>query len=411
MSFNLYSKYQPSGDQPLAIDLLTAGLGAGLKHQTLVGATGTGKTFTMANVIKNLGRPALILSHNKTLAAQLFAEFRDFFPENAVEYFVSYYDYYQPEAYVPQRDLYIEKDSDINEVIERYRNSATQSLLSRRDTIIVSTVSCIYGLGDPQDYNALSLKLKKGEEFNREKIMIRLRDMQYERINSDFLNGTFRVRGEYIDVNLTTSDDRAIRLIFFGDQIEDIKILNPISGEVIGSVDEVQIFPAKHNVSPQEKINHAMNRIRDDLEVEVQEFLDKGKIIEGTRLRQRVTYDLEMLQETGFCKGIENYSRYIENRGVGSAPSTLLDYFPDDYILFVDESHMTIPQVGGMYEGDKARKQNLVDYGFRMRAALDNRPLRFEEFLKRTNQTIYVSATPAKYELQNSEQSAKEILA
>lgn len=411
MSFNLYSKYQPSGDQPLAIDLLTAGLEVGLKHQTLVGATGTGKTFTMANVIKNLGRPALILSHNKTLAAQLFAEFRDFFPENAVEYFVSYYDYYQPEAYVPQRDLYIEKDSDINEVIERYRNSATQSLLSRRDTIIVSTVSCIYGLGDPQDYNALSLKLKKGTEFNREKVMIRLRDMQYERTNSDFLNGTFRVRGEYIDVNLTTSDDRAIRLIFFGDQIEDIKILNPISGEVIGSVDEVQIFPAKHNVSPQEKINHAMNRIRDDLEVEVQEFLDKGKIIEGTRLRQRVTYDLEMLQETGFCKGIENYSRYIENRGVGSAPSTLLDYFPDDYILFVDESHMTIPQVGGMYEGDKARKQNLVDYGFRMRAALDNRPLRFEEFLKRTNQTIYVSATPAKYELQNSEQSAKEILA
>lgn len=410
MSFNLQSKYKPSGDQPQAIDLLTKGLQAGLKHQTLVGATGTGKTFTMANIIRNLERPALILSHNKTLAAQLFAEFRDFFPDAAVEYFVSYYDYYQPEAYVPQRDLYIEKDSDINEVIERYRNSATQSLLSRRDTVIVSTVSCIYGLGDPDNYNELSVKLKKGEEVNREKLMVKLRDMQYERTNSDFLNGTFRVRGEYIDVNLTTSDDRAVRVIFFGDEIEDIKILNPISGEVIGTADEFQIFPSKHNVSPQEKINVAMNKIRDDLEVEIKEFSDKDKIVEATRLKQRVNYDLEMLQETGFCKGIENYSRYIENRAVGSAPSTLLDYFPDDYLLFIDESHMTVPQIGGMYEGDKARKLNLVDYGFRMRAALDNRPLRFEEFLKRTDQTVYVSATPAKYELENSARSAKEVL-
>ena len=408
--FKLYSKYKPSGDQPQAIEYLTAGLQAGLKHQTMVGATGTGKTFSMANIIQNLDRPALILSHNKTLAAQLFGEFRDFFPENAVEYFVSYYDYYQPEAYVPQRDLYIEKDSDINEVIERYRNTATQSLLSRRDTIIVSTVSCIYGLGDPDDYNALRLDIKVGESYNRDKILIRLRDMQYERTNNDFSNGTFRVRGEYIDVNLTTSDDRAVRMIFFGDDLESIKIINPISGELIQSVEEVSIFPAKHYVSPQEKINQAMENIRTDMELEVQEFTDKGKLIEATRLKQRVNYDLEMLQETGFCKGIENYSRYIDKRGIGSAPSTLLDYFPDDYLLFIDESHITVPQIGGMYNGDRARKLNLVDYGFRMKSAMDNRPLQFEEFEKRVNQTVYVSATPREYELNKSKEEAKRVL-
>ncbi len=409
--FKLYSKYKPSGDQPQAIDLLSAGLEAGFKHQTMVGATGTGKTFSMANIIQNLNRPALILSHNKTLAAQLFGEFREFFPENAVEYFVSYYDYYQPEAYVPQRDLYIEKDSDINEVIERYRNTATQSLLSRRDTVIVSTVSCIYGLGDPDDYNALRLDIKVGESYNREKILIRLRDMQYERTQNDFPNGTFRVRGEYIDVNLTTSDDRAVRMIFFGDELEAIKMLNPISGEVVDSVTEASIFPAKHYVSPQDKINQAMEYIRNDLELEIQEFTDKGKMIEATRLKQRVNYDLEMLQETGFCKGIENYSRYIDRRSVGSAPSTLLDYFPDDYIVFIDESHITVPQIGGMYNGDRARKLNLVDYGFRMKSALDNRPLKFEEFEKRVNQTIYVTATPREYELEKSKAEANRVLA
>lgn len=409
--FKLYSKYKPSGDQPQAIDLLSAGLEAGFKHQTMVGATGTGKTFSMANIIQNLNRPALILSHNKTLAAQLFGEFREFFPENAVEYFVSYYDYYQPEAYVPQRDLYIEKDSDINEVIERYRNTATQSLLSRRDTVIVSTVSCIYGLGDPDDYNALRLDIKVGESYNREKILIRLRDMQYERTQNDFPNGTFRVRGEYIDVNLTTSDDRAVRMIFFGDELEAIKMLNPISGEVVDSVSEASIFPAKHYVSPQDKINQAMEYIRNDLELEIQEFTDKGKMIEATRLKQRVNYDLEMLQETGFCKGIENYSRYIDRRSVGSAPSTLLDYFPDDYIVFIDESHITVPQIGGMYNGDRARKLNLVDYGFRMKSALDNRPLKFEEFEKRVNQTIYVTATPREYELEKSKAEANRVLA
>lgn len=409
-NFQLHSKYNPSGDQPSAIDLLTQGINAGIKHQTMVGATGTGKTFTMANIVKNLGKPTLILSHNKTLAAQLYAEFKEFFPDNAVEYFVSYYDYYQPEAYVPSRDLYIEKDSDINEVIERYRNSATQSLLSRRDTIIVSTVSCIYGLGDPSDYSALSMTMEIGKTYNRENVLIRLRDLMYERVNNDFANGTFRVRGEYIDINLTTSDDRAVRLIFFGDELEEIKILNPISGEIIGRSDVIQIFPAKHNVSPQEKINHALNRIQEDLETETKSFIDNGKLIEGTRLKQRVTYDIEMMQETGFCKGIENYSRYIDNRPAGSPPSTLLSYFPNDYLMFIDESHITVPQIGGMYEGDKARKQNLVDYGFRMKAALDNRPLRFEEFKQKTNQIVYVSATPAKYELQLSEQSAKEVL-
>ena len=410
MAFKLNSKYKPSGDQPQAIEYLTAGLEAGLKHQTLIGATGTGKTFTMANIIQNLNRPALILSHNKTLAAQLYSEFKEFFPENAVEYFVSYYDYYQPEAYVPQRDLYIEKDSDINEVIERYRNSATQSLLSRRDTVIVATVSCIYGLGSPDDYSALSLKLKVGEEYNREKIMIRLRDMQYERTQNDFANGTFRVRGENIDINLTTSDDRAVRLEFFGETLESIKFINPISGELVGSQNEVQIFPAKHFVSMQENISQAMQYIREDLEKEVKAFQDPKKMIEATRLRQRVNYDLEMLQETGFTKGIENYSRYIDRRAVGSAPSTLLDYFPDDYIMFVDESHITIPQIGGMYEGDRSRKSNLVDYGFRMRAAMDNRPLKFEEFTKRTNQVVYTTATPKQYEIENSKKSAAEVL-
>jgi excinuclease ABC subunit B len=410
MSFKLHSPYKPSGDQPLAIEYLTAGLEAGIKHQTLVGATGTGKTFSMANVIQNTSRPALILSHNKTLAAQLYSEFKEFFPENSVEYFVSYYDYYQPEAYVPQRDLYIEKDSDINEVIERYRNSATQQLLSRRDTIIVSTVSCIYGLGSPDDYSALSLHVKVGEEYNREKVMVRLRDMQYERTSTDFANGTFRVRGEFIDVNLTTSDDRAVRFIFFGDELEDIKILNPISGEVVGSEKEITVFPAKHYVSSQEKINHAMQIIREDLETEVKNFTDSGKLIEATRLKQRVNYDLEMLQETGFCKGIENYSRYIDKRNAGTAPSTLLDYFPDDYIIFIDESHITVPQIGGMFFGDLSRKQNLVDYGFRMKAAMDNRPLKFEEFKQRTNQLVYVSATPSKYELENSKAAAEEVL-
>lgn len=410
MSFSLNSKYKPSGDQPNAIEALSAGVEVGLLHQTLVGATGTGKTFTMANVINNVSKPTLILSHNKTLAAQLYAEFKEFFPDNAVEYFVSYYDYYQPEAYVPQRDLYIEKDSDINEVIERYRNSATQALLSRRDVVIVSTVSCIYGLGNPEDYGGMSIELKVGQTKGREKLMTRLRDILYERSMNEFTHGQYRVRGEIIDINLPTSDDIAIRAEFFGDDLESLKIINPISGEFIKQVDQFVVFPAKHYVSPQEKLNQSLSIIREDMEKEVKSFVDRAKIVEATRLKQRVEYDLEMIQETGFCKGIENYSRYIDKREIGSPPSTLLDYFPDDYLMFIDESHITVPQIGGMYNGDLARKTNLVDYGFRMRSALDNRPLKFEEFKERTNQVVYVSATPSAYELQNSIEEAKSRL-
>ncbi len=409
MPFKLHSKYAPSGDQPQAIDILTAGVKAGLKHQTLVGATGTGKTFTMANIINNMQKPTLVLAHNKTLAAQLFSEFREFFPENAVEYFVSYYDYYQPEAYVPQRDLYIEKDSDINETVERYRNSATQALLSRRDTIIVATVSCIYGLGNPGDYMALSFEFKVGESYNRDKFLARFRDMQYERTQNDFAPGTYRIRGENVDVYLTTSEDQAVRLEFFGEKLESIKIINPISGEFISATDNIKIFPAKHYVSPQENLLSIMEKVRTDMVSEVKEFQDKGKIIESARLKQRVEYDLEMIQETGYTKGIENYSRYIDGRHPGTAPSCLLDYFPDDYLMFIDESHITVPQIGGMYGGDRSRKENLVDYGFRMRAALDNRPLKFEEFEKRTNQIIYTTATPREYEMEKSKEEVERL--
>lgn len=397
------------GDQPQAIDLISAGLEAGLKHQTIVGATGTGKTFTMANIIQNLNRPTIIIAHNKTLAAQLFSEFRDFFPENAVSYFVSYYDYYQPEAYVPQRDLYIEKDSDINETIEKYRNTATQNLLQRRDSLIVATVSCIYGLGNPAYYMELSSTVQVGEVLNRGKFFHRLTDMQYERSQHDFSEGTFRVRGEIIDINLTTADEHAVRIEMFGDEIESIKLINPISGELVERVQEFTIFPAKHYVSPQDQIKDAIGQIREDSEKEVKAFTDAGKIVEATRLKQRVAFDIEMLEETGFTKGIENYSRYFDKRAPGTSGSCLLDYFPDDYLIFIDESHMTIPQISGMYEGDRSRKQNLVDYGFRLKAAMDNRPLKFSEFEERVNQIVYVSATPKKYELEHSRGSAKSI--
>ncbi len=406
-TFKLNSQYKPSGDQPQAIELITAGIQAGLEHQTIIGATGTGKTFTMANVIQNTGRPTIIISHNKTLAAQLFSEFREFFPENAVSYFVSYYDYYQPEAYVPQRDLYIEKDSDINETIEKYRNTATQNLLTRRDVVIVATVSCIYGLGNPNDYLALSAELKVGQTLNRDKLFSRLTDMQYERGTQDFRNGSFRVRGEIIDINLSLADDQAVRLEMFGDEVESIKLINPISGELIRRVDSYKIFPVKHYVSPQDKVNDAIQQIEIDAEKEVKAFTDTGKMIEAARLKQRVAYDLEMLRETGFTKGIENYSRYFDKRAPGTAGSCLLDYFPDDYLMFIDESHITVPQIGGMYEGDRSRKQNLVDYGFRLRAALDNRPLKFEEFKSRLNQVVYLSATPRQYEIEQSKESAR----
>jgi excinuclease ABC subunit B len=410
MTFNIHSNYKAAGDQPKAIEYITAGLEEGIKHQTIVGATGTGKTFTMANIIQNLGRPTIILSHNKTLAAQLFAEMQEFFPKNAVSYFVSYYDYYQPEAYVPQRDLYIEKDSDINETIERYRNTATQNLLSRRDVIIVSSVSCIYGLGNPSEYLELSLTLKAGETANRDKLLAKLGDLQYDRRQNDFPIGTFRVRGDIVDIHLFTADDEAVRLEFFGDTLESIKLINPVSGEFITRLEEIIIFPSKHYATTQDRLNNAVKEIAKDLEKEVADFRDAGKIIEAERLKQRVMYDLEMIQETGFTKGIENYSRYIDKRPAGSAGACLLDYFPDDYLMFIDESHITVPQIGGMYEGDRSRKQNLVDYGFRMRSAMDNRPLKFEEFQRRLNQAVYLSATPKTYELELSRKSTEAAL-
>lgn len=409
MAFRLHSKYKPSGDQPRAIELLSHGVMAGIKHQTLLGATGTGKTFAMANVIQNTQKPTLVLAHNKTLAAQLFTEFKEFFPENSVQYFVSYYDYYQPEAYVPQRDLYIEKDSDINETIERYRSAATQALLTRKDVIIVASVSCIYGLGNPEDYLSLSIKLKVGESYERNKLIRHLIDMQYTRSDYEFFTGDFRVRGDTIDINVA-ADEEAVRVEYFGDDIEKITVINPISGEVTSTPTEIQIFPAKQYVTPFEKLKGAIPIIEQDLEKELDAFKKSGREIEAMRLKQRVNFDLEMLQETGYCKGIENYSRYIEGRAPGSPPSCLLDYFPDDWMLMVDESHITMPQVRGMYNGDKARKQTLVDYGFRMKAAMDNRPLQFEEFHERVNQVMYISATPSEYELNLSKQSTSQVM-
>jgi len=408
-AFDLHSPYEASGDQPLAIQALTEGVLKGIKHQTLLGATGTGKTFAMAKIIANVQKPTLVLAHNKTLAAQLFSEFREFFPNNAVEYFVSYYDYYQPEAYIPRRDLFIEKDSDINETIERYRNAATQALLTRKDVIIVSSVSCIYGLGNPEDYTALSRHLKVGDKYERNKFIRHLIDMQYERSDFEFYTGNFRVRGDVVDVHLA-SEELAVRAEFFGDTIEKLTLINPVSGEIIDAPAEYPIFPAKQFVTPFERLKTIFPTIRQDLDKEVAAFEKGGRNIEAARLKQRVSFDLEMLEETGYSKGIENYSRYVDRRAPGSAPSTLLDYFSEDWLMFIDESHITVPQVRGMYNGDLARKTNLVDYGFRLRAALDNRPLKYEEFSQRTKQMIYVSATPTEYELELSKQSASQAL-
>lgn len=405
--FKLNSPFKPSGDQPYAIERLTAGVQSDLKHQTLLGATGTGKTFSMANIINNVQKPTLILAHNKTLAAQLFTEFREFFPENAVSYFISYYDYYQPEAYVPRRDLYIEKDAGINETIERYRNAATQSLLTRKDVILIASVSCIYGLGNPQDYQDLAREVVVGETYERNKFIRHLIEMQYERSEFDFFTGQFRVRGDVIDIN-TAAEEESVRIEYFGDDVERISIINTITGEVIENPESVIIFPAKQYVAPYERLKNSFSKIREDMEKEVAAFQAKGKDIEAMRLRQRVNFDLEMLEETGYAKGIENYSRYIDGRPPGTAPATLLDYFPDDWLMFIDESHITVPQVRAMFHGDLSRKQNLVDYGFRLRSALDNRPLKFNEFNERVNQLIYVSATPADYELNLAKQEVSK---
>jgi len=407
--FKLKSDYKPLGDQPAAIAQLTKGLQDGLHDQTLLGVTGSGKTFTMANIIQNTQKPTLVLSHNKTLAAQLYAEFKNFFPENAVHYFVSYFDYYQPEAYIPRSDTYIEKDSQINEEIDRLRHAATDALLSRQDVIIVASVSCIYGIGSVEDYNGLSIDVKVGERKVRDKFLRHLTDIQYQRNDIDFHRNTFRVRGDVIDV-FPAGEELAYRIEFFGDEIERITKIDPLTGEILANLQSYKIFPGSHYVTPQDKLKVALGHIEHELAERLALFKKEGKLLEAQRLAQRTRFDLEMLEETGFVKGIENYSRYLTNREPGEQPATLLDYFPDDYTLMIDESHMTIPQVRGMYNGDRARKEVLVEHGFRLPSALDNRPLTFTEFERHVNQVVYVSATPAEYELSRSPKPAQQVI-
>jgi excinuclease ABC subunit B len=408
-NFKLVSEYQPQGDQPAAIAQLTDGLQKGAKEQTLLGVTGSGKTFTMANLIQNTQKPTLVLSHNKTLAAQLYNEFRMFFPQNAVHYFVSYFDYYQPEAYMPRTDTYIEKDSDINEEIDRLRHAATASLLSRRDVIIVASVSCIYGIGSVEDYEGLAIKVVSGERRLRDKLLRQLTDIQYRRNDIDFHRSTFRVRGDVVDI-FPAGEEAAFRIEFFGDELERITQINPLTGEIEKKLNKLTIFPGSHYVTPHEKLVRALEQIRQESEERIAWFRASGKLLEAQRLEQRVKFDIEMLEQTGFVKGIENYSRYLTNREPGEQPATLLDYFSDDYLMFVDESHMSIPQVRGMYHGDRARKEVLVEHGFRLPSAMDNRPLTFSEFERHLNQVVYVSATPAEYELSRSRQPAQQVI-
>ena len=402
MEFKLHSDYAPTGDQPKAIETLAQGVFAGKKHQTLMGVTGSGKTFTMANIIEQVQKPTLVISHNKTLAAQLHGEFKEFFPENAVEYFVSYYDYYQPEAYVPSTDTYIEKDSDINAEIEKLRHSATAALAERRDVIIVASVSCIYGLGSPFDYENQLISLRPGMEKPRNEILRKLVDIQYNRNDLAFERGTFRVRGDIIDV-FPAGSDKAVRIELFGDEIESIKEMNPLTGEILGLRNHVAIYPASHYVTSKENMEKALVTIEEELAQRVQWFKDRGKLLEAQRIEQRTRYDMEMLREIGTCKGIENYSRHINGLAPGTRPYTLIDYFPDDFLIMIDESHVMLPQLRAMYAGDRSRKSSLVEYGFRLPSALDNRPLQFEEWQKLVNQAIYVSATPAPYEREMAE--------
>ncbi len=401
--------YRPTGDQPRAIETLAAGIDAGERFQVLVGATGTGKTATMAWTIEKTGRPALVIAHNKTLAAQLCNEFREFFPSNAVEYFVSYYDYYQPEAYVPQADLYIEKDSSRNDDIDRLRHSATSNLLSRRDVIIVASVSCIYGLGSPDEYKERVIFVNVGEEQDRDQMLRKLIDIQYVRNDTMLGRGRFRVKGDIVEVQPAHSET-AFRVSFFGDEVEAIRHFDPLTGEVLAKHDTITIFPATQYVTSKPTIERAVVEVRHELEAQVARFETEGKMLEAHRIRQRTEYDLEMMQELGFCNGIENYSRILDGRPEGSAPHTLLDYFPSDFVVFIDESHQTVPQVGGMYEGDRSRKQTLVDFGFRLPSALDNRPLRFDEFLGKVNQVVFVSATPGAFELRHATRVAEQLI-
>ncbi|WP_018085478.1 excinuclease ABC subunit UvrB [Desulfurispora thermophila] len=408
--FVLKSDFVPRGDQPQAIAQLVEGLQKGYKHQTLLGVTGSGKTYTMAQVIQAVQRPTLVLAPNKTLAAQLCSEFREFFPDNAVEYFVSYYDYYQPEAYIPQTDTYIEKDSSINDEIDKLRHSATCALFERRDVIVVASVSCIYGLGDPGEYRNLVLSLRRGMRIERDAVLRRLVDIQYERNDVNFTRGKFRVRGDVLEVFPVATTERAIRIEFFGDEIEKMLEFDALTGEIIGLRQHVSIFPASHYSVSSDRLQRAIASIRQELEEQLAYLREKGKLLEAQRLESRTNYDLEMLQEVGYCNGIENYSRHLTGRAPGEAPYTLLDFFPDDMLMFIDESHVAVPQVRAMYEGDRSRKSALIEYGFRLPSALDNRPLKFEEFLQRINQVIYVSATPATFELEHSSQVVEQII-
>jgi excinuclease ABC subunit B len=408
--FHLYQPYPPAGDQPQAIDGLVQGISDGLMYQTLLGVTGSGKTYTMANVIARLGRPALVLAPNKTLAAQLYAEMREFFPRNAVEYFVSYYDYYQPEAYVPTRDLFIEKDSSINEHIEQMRLSATKSLLERRDTVIVGTVSCIYGIGNPGDYHAMVLILRAGDRISRREILARLVAMQYTRNDADFTRGVFRVRGETIDIFPAESAELALRLTLFDDEVESLELFDPLTGRMRHKVPRFTVYPGSHYVTPRDTVLRAIETIKEELRERTAFFVDQGKLVEAQRLEQRTRFDLEMLQELGFCKGIENYSRHLSGAAPGEPPPTLIDYLPADALMFIDESHVTIGQLGGMYRGDRSRKETLVNYGFRLPSAMDNRPLQLQEFEARMRQCVFVSATPAAYEQEHADNVVEQVV-
>jgi len=407
--FKIVSDFRLTGDQPQAIDKLVCGLNNGYGEQTLLGVTGSGKTFTMANVIERVNRPTLVICHNKTLAAQLAAEFKEFFPENAVGYFVSYYDYYQPEAYIPSTDTYIEKETDINEEIDKLRHAATRALFERRDVVIVASVSSIYSLGPPEEYHSFALNIKKGGSYSRDKLVRRLVDMQYERNDFELTRGRFRLRGDTLEV-LPAYEEMALRIEFWGNEIERIMEVDPLTGELLSQHEEVDIYPAKHFVTPRDKLMAAIEDIKEELAERLAELKARNKLLEAQRLEARTNYDIEMLQEVGYCTGVENYSRHLQRRAPGSTPWTLLDYFPDDYLMFIDESHMTLPQIRGMFHGDISRKQTLVDYGFRLPSALDNRPLNFEEFQKHINQVIYVSATPAQYEYEHSRQVAEQLI-